>query len=232
MGKTSQLGMSLILSQFRKNLCAASFWSLLLRDSIVGACKACGDAVFARPGAFSNAFDFSAVAAVVGYVSSALSGSTAAWWGSTNLSQARLTGVEVVEEVDMVESSSGGGLHVPQPAASGLDEDSQIVIESWACCAMGRETFLQVLAWLMVLERAPTRNWLTWTTVEAWPHSRFRPVLAWRWVCQGEPGCGRRPIAVRGGNPSARLVLQLHERCVGEVLEVGPNGRQRRSWSC
>jgi len=154
------------------------------------------------------------------------------WWGGTHLSQARLTGVEVVEEVDMVENSSGGGLHVPQSAASGLDEDTQIVIGNWACCAMGRETFSQVLAWLIVLESAPTRNWLTWTTVEAWPHSRFRPVLVLRWVCQGEPGCGRRPMADRGGNPSAPLMLQLQERCVGEVLEVGPNGRQSRSRPC
>jgi len=73
LGQTGQLSMSLILSQFGENLCAASFWTLLLRNSIVGACKACGDAVFARTGAFSNAFDFSAVAAVVECVSSACS---------------------------------------------------------------------------------------------------------------------------------------------------------------
>ena len=45
----------------------------------------------------------------------------------------------------MVDGSSGDGSHVRQPA-SGLEEDLQIVIESWACCALGRETFLQDLA--------------------------------------------------------------------------------------
>ena len=69
MRQTGQLSMSLVLSQLGEDLCTAPFGSLLLRDGIVSAGKACGDAILARTGAFSNTFDFTAVAAVVGDVS-------------------------------------------------------------------------------------------------------------------------------------------------------------------
>lgn len=60
----SELGIALILAQFRQDLCAAALGAFFLWDGIVGAGKSCGQAVLARVGALANAFYFPSVAAM------------------------------------------------------------------------------------------------------------------------------------------------------------------------
>jgi hypothetical protein len=60
----SQLGLSLVLAEFRDDLSPASFGALLLWDCIVGTCQASRVAVLAGSGSVANALDLSSVAGV------------------------------------------------------------------------------------------------------------------------------------------------------------------------
>jgi len=60
----SELGLSLVLAEFRDDLSPASFGALLLWDCVVGARQAGRVAVLAWSGSVANALDLSSVAGV------------------------------------------------------------------------------------------------------------------------------------------------------------------------
>jgi len=62
----SELGLSLVLTEFRDDLGSASFGSFLLWNGVVGACQAGRSAVLAGSGSVADALDLSSVAGVAG----------------------------------------------------------------------------------------------------------------------------------------------------------------------
>jgi len=60
----SELGLTLVLPEFRDDLSPASFGALLLRDGVVGTCQAGRRAVLAGSRSVANALDLPSVTGV------------------------------------------------------------------------------------------------------------------------------------------------------------------------